>query len=245
MTILYSLIVGALVGMLINYLADVLPKYRHLTLPVCWNCDQPYKLKDYWRLSQCSNCGKRRSIRSFIVLLASMVACMLLQYYPFYLLGFWETLPLVLFLGAVLVIDIEHRLVLIETTLFGLVLGLIYGIIMHGIGMTLWGGLAGFLIMLALYLFGIGFSKLMGKLRHKEVSEVAFGFGDVCAGTFLGFLAGWPAILGAIMIAMLVFGAFALVLIVVLIISHRYRAFASAQPFVPFLILGVVVFFFL
>ena len=143
-----------------------------------------------------------------------------------------------------MVIDIEHRLVLVETSIFGFVLFLIYGIILSGLLRTIIGALVGFLIMLILYYLGIAFSKIVGKLRHKEIDEVALGFGDVCAGTFLGLLAG-PSIVGAIIIAMLTFGTFSLVLIFSLLLSKRYRAFSNAQPFAPYLILGIIAIFYL
>jgi len=99
--------------------------------------------------------------------------------------------------------------------------------------------------MFIFYLLGIVLTKIIGKLRHKSINEVAFGFGDVFAGLFLGFLAGWPGIVAAIIIAIIAFGVFSLVLICVLLLSKRYNAFTNAQPFTPFLILGVIVIFYL
>jgi len=178
------------------------------------------------------------------VLLGSITICILLQFFPFSNLSLWATLPILAFLGVVMVIDIEHRLVLFETSVFGLVLFLIYGLILRNWLGTISGALIGFLIMLVFYYLGIGFTKLVGKLRKQEVQEVALGFGDVFAGTFLGLLAG-PSIIGGIVIAILAFGAFSLVLILALLLSKRYRSFANAQPFAPFLILGVIATFYL
>lgn len=245
MAIILSMLVGALIGSLINFLADVLPAARCITRPVCSHCDQAFSAKDYLLSFKCSNCHQRVSPRHLIVLICSMALSVLLYYYPFQRLSFWAALPLMIFLGVIFVIDIEHHVVLFETTLFGLAICLLYGIFLHGVLNALLGGLAGLLIMLTLYFLGIGFSKLVGKIRNQKISEVAFGFGDVFASTFLGLLTGWPAIAGAIIIAMLAFGAFGFLLISVLLIFKRYRAFANAQPFVPFLILGVIVIFYL
>jgi hypothetical protein len=89
-------------------------------------------------------------------------------------------------LGVIVVIDLEHRLVLFQTSLVGLGLCLVYGWVLRGISTALLGGLAGFGIMLAFFILGIVFTRLVGLMRGKKVGEVAFGFGDVFAGTFLG-----------------------------------------------------------
>ncbi|MCJ7695981.1 MAG: prepilin peptidase [Anaerolineaceae bacterium] len=244
MQLIINAFVGVIVGIIINYFSDVLPVSRRISRPLCKGCNQPYSLKDYLVKLKCSNCGKKPSLRSIIVLLSSVAICILLNFFPFSILGFWATLPILAFLGTIMVIDIEHKLVLFETSIFGFVLLLIYGLILRNWLGTIIGALIGFLIMLLFYYLGKGFTKLLGKLRHQEVSEVAFGFGDVFAGTFLGLLAG-PSIIGAIFLAMLAFGAFSLVLILALLLSKRYRSFSNAQPFAPFLILGVIATFYL
>ena len=142
-------------------------------------------------------------------------------------------------------IDIEHHLVLAETSLFGIFLCLGYGLILRDFFHTLLGAMNGMLIMLFFYVLGILFSLIIGKLRGKKLGEVAFGFGDVTAGTFMGMLTGWPGILGGIILALLIFSVFSILLILVLFITKRYRSFTSAQPFVPFLILGAVIMFYL
>jgi len=206
MSLILITIAGWVAGSLINYFADVLPLTRRLTRPLCPECNQPYSIKDYFFARKCSNCGRRRPTRSIIVLIGAILCSVLLQFFPFAYLSFWATLPIMIFLVAILVIDIEHRLVLIEMSIIGILLFLIYGVILRGFSRTLLGGLGGLLIMLAFYFLGIVFSKIVGKLRGRQINEVAFGFGDVCAGTFLGLLAGWPWIIGAIIIALISFG---------------------------------------
>ena len=99
--------------------------------------------------------------------------------------------------------------------------------------------------MLAFYVLGMVFSKIIGNLRGREIGEVAFGFGDVCAGTFLGLLAGWPGIVGAIFIAILAFTTFSIVLLLGLFLTNKYIAFTNAQPFVPFLLFGTIMILYL
>jgi len=236
---------GLAVGLLINYFADVLPASRRLTKPVCHECQHRLSWKIYLLLQKCPQCGQRNRFRPIFVLVACSLVSILLTLFPFAGLNFWASLPILVFLGLIVVIDIEHRLVLHETSLAGLVLFLVYGIILRGILPTILGGLGGFGIMLAFYLTGVIFVKILGKLRNKNINEVAFGFGDVSAGTFLGLLAGWPGIVGVVIVALLSFGIYALGLLIVLVITKKYRAFSNPLPFAPFLVLGVVVLYYL
>lgn len=245
MSLIIIVIAGGIIGILINYFSDVLPVSRSFTKPICKGCNRPYSIKDYLVSYRCSQCGSRISTRSIIVLISTIVVCLLLNFFPFSILGFWATLPILIFLGVILVIDIEHHAVLVETSMFGFVLFFFYGIILKGFQRTITGALAGFLIMLTLYFIGLAFSKIVGALRHREIGEVVFGFGDVCIGVNLGLLTGWPLILGAITIAILAFEVFALILFIALILSRKYNAFSIALPFTPFLILGAIAIFYL
>jgi prepilin signal peptidase PulO-like enzyme (type II secretory pathway) len=245
MNLLMAVITGISCGALINYLADVLPESRRLTHPACPAYERPYTLKEYLLFQKCPNCSHKRVARPLIVLVAAILCAVGLQLFPFAGLNFWATLPLLIFLGVVTVIDMEHRLVLTETSLFGLILCLVYGVVLRGWGNTLLGGLGGLLIMLAFFLMGILFSKVIGKLRGRNIKQVAFGFGDVAAGTFLGLLTGWPGILAGITLGILAFTVFTIPLLLILIIAKKYSAFTSALPLVPFLVLGAIVIFYL
>jgi hypothetical protein len=244
-SIILSPFMGLLIGVLINYFADVLPESRRLIQPVCRRCSHPYSLKAYLLFRKCKNCREARSLRGYLVLGAAVLFSVLVRFFPFYTLGYWETLPVMLFLGVIIVIDIEHHIVLVQTSLVGIILFMIYGSLMHGFLKALYGGLAGLAVTLGFFLLGVVFTKFLGKLRGKSVNEVAFGLGDVFAGTFLGLLAGWPAIIGGIIAAILIFGAYSVIFLIVLLSSKKYRAFASAQPFTPFLILGVILIFYI
>jgi prepilin signal peptidase PulO-like enzyme (type II secretory pathway) len=245
MSIILNILAGILAGTLINFFADVLPPSRRLSRPICPACGETTPLKDYLLLSPCPNCGQRRSLRAFVILGVSILLCIALYFFPFYTLSLWAALPVLVFLGVITVIDIEHRLVLFETTLFGIVLLLIYGISLHGLVNAVYGSLGGFAILLAIYLLSIGFSKLIGALRGKNIHGDVFGFGDVSAGVFLGLLTGWPAIAGAITIAFLVFAVFSMAYLLALVLTRQYRAFTRALPFAPFLILGAIAVFYL
>jgi len=245
MSLILVVIVGVIIGILINYFSDVLPVSRRIARPLCRMCNQPFSIKDYLISCRCSICGVKTSTRSTIVLICAIVICVLLKFFPFSILSFWATLPILIFLGVIIVIDIEHRVVLVQTSVFGFILFFLYGIRLNDLLITIFGALAGFLIMLIFYYLGLAFTKIAGKLRNQKIDEVAFGFGDVCLGTILGFLTGWPLIIGAFFISIFTFTAFSLVLFFVLFLTKRYHAFSNTQPFTTFLILGAIAIFYL
>ena len=143
-----------------------------------------------------------------------------------------------------MVIDIEHHVVLIETSIAGLILFLVYGWLMQGILVTAIGGVAGFVIMLVIYYFGIFFSKGLGKIRKEDKTEEGMGFGDVYAGAFLGLFTGWPFVIGMILMAIVVSGLFSFIYLIVKSIRKDYKMF-STIPYTPFLILGAIATFFI
>jgi len=244
MDLIVNVIVGALVGIIINYLADVLPITRRLTRPICLNCGKPFTLREYLISFKCSKCGNKTPARVIIVLSLSILCSVLLDFFPLVGLNFWATLPLLIFLGLILVIDIEYRVVLKETSYVGLGLMFVYGFVLHEFLPTLIGGAAGLMIMLALYYLGILFNKIMSRIRGQEIDEVALGFGDVYVTTFLGFLTGWPAIIAVLLLAILASGVFSLFYILIKSILRKYQSF-SAIPYTPFLILAAVAILFL
>ncbi|MEL7637417.1 MAG: hypothetical protein AAGU03_06645 [Anaerolineaceae bacterium] len=243
--VIISIFVGLILGVLINYLADVLPATRRFSQPVCPECEQPYSLKEYLFSPHCPHCRQGRTARYLVVLISSISLSVLLCYFPFHGLNFWTTLPLLTYLGMIVVIDLEHRLVLVETSLFGFFLVLIYGTFFHGFLGAISGALGGMLIMLTFYFLGVVFGKVVGKLRHKAINQVPFGFGDVVFGTILGLLSGWPAIGAGLLFGILLFSAYSILWLIGLVLTKRYKSFSNAQALTPFLILGTIVLFYL
>jgi hypothetical protein len=241
--IIYA-VVGALIGVLVNYFADVLPLTRKFSRPVCPNCLHPYSIRTYLISFKCPHCGKEPSKRSIVVLILSIILSILVAFFPLGELNYWLTIPLIIFFGVILVIDIEHRVVLIETSIVGLILLFAYGVFTQGFLLTTLGGVAGFGIMIFLYFFGILFSRVLGKIRKQEITETALGFGDVYVCSFLGFLTGWPNIVGSIILAILASGLFSLVYLMYKLLKKDYKPF-MAIPYTPFLILGAILVFYL
>lgn len=241
--------VGGIIGVLINYLSDVLPQTRRFSRPVCQHCNEPYNLKGYLISFKCPNCNKSPKPRNLIVLIISILASVCVGIFPLVGLNFWLTIPIMIFLGMILVIDIEHHVVLIETSIVGLVMFFVYGWLIYkwsmtGLLLTTVGGVAGFLIMLLIYFFGIFFSRGLGKIRKEEIKEAGLGFGDVYACAFLGFLVGWPYVIGMLIIAIIISGIYSFLYLIIKALRKNYQV-ASTIPYTPFLILGAIAIFYI
>lgn len=248
---LLSLLPGVLIGLVVNYLADVLPQTRRLGRPACPACGQPIPLSDYLLGRNCRQCGRRRAVRYWLTLLVLALAGAYTWQQPPARLGFAPALLLLGYFGTVFVIDMEHRLILHITSIFGAILAFGLGWLAHGLPATLIGGLGGFLIMLALYGMGSLFTRL--RTRKMQASgvpaddEEALGQGDVILGMILGFLLGWPLIWFGLLLGILLGGLFGLLFVLFMLGRRRYheQALMTFMPYGPFFILGAYMIVFL
>lgn len=237
--IILVILLGLVSGLVINYLADVLPLTRRFSSPICVHCETELSWFDFVLGRRCPQCSQPRPIRFWIVLVAIIVGAAWLWIKPVPRFGFGIGFAIILYLTLVATIDIEHRLILHPTSWFGAILGLGVGFWLHGLWYTILGGLAGFLVMLALYYLGAWFARWMARLRGEQLDEVALGFGDVNLSGILGLLLGWPGILAGLVLAILLGGLVSLFFMVGQVVMRKYQPF-SAIPYAPFLILGAV-----
>lgn len=164
-----------------------------------------------------------------------------------YLLG----IILLTYFGTVFVIDMEQRLILHPTSIFGVVLGLIVGTVSHGVKATLLGGLGGLLIMLGFYYFGVLFARIRTKrmlaLGQETDDEEALGAGDVILAAILGLMLGWPLIWFGLLLGILLGGFFSLMLILWLVVTRKYgkNALMLFIPYGPYFIMSafLIIFF--
>ncbi len=230
----------------VNYLADVLPINRRLVQPACTICNSPLNYRYYilWP-RKCHSCGNRANIRHWIVQLGSLLLIMFIWNFRSSIeLNFIPAFLVVMYFILVAVIDYEHRLIIHQLSLPGAILGLWAGISLHGITSTLVGGLAGFICMLILYLFGSVFISWLARHRQKTLGEEALGFGDVILGGVLGLYIGMPGIIISIMLAILSAGVVSLIYLTVMILKKEYHSNLTI-PYGPFLILGAFALLFL
>lgn len=238
--IILIILLGWLSGAIINYVSDVLPYRRRLVRPFCKNCDKPQTLINYLFWPRvCPYCKEKRRLRSWVVEILAIFLTLWLWTQPSLLLGFWLSMTIVIYFGIVVIIDLEHHLIMHPVSAFGAVLGIAVGIYLHGLILTLFGGLAGFLSMLALYLVGVLFARFVVRRSQQGFSDEALGFGDVILGGILGLILGWPAIFGGLFLSIILAGAISIIYLLLSVLARKYRAFTFI-PYGPFMIAGAV-----
>jgi prepilin signal peptidase PulO-like enzyme (type II secretory pathway) len=237
------ILVGWLSGWVVNYLTDSLPITRRLSQPACIQCSREYSRIDYLSFAPCKNCGHRRGLRPWMIQAAMVIASLYTWFRP-HRMGYWLGILLLTYFAVVIVIDLEHRLILHPTSLVGALIAFGIGTWINGVVITLLGGLAGLVIMLALYYLGVLFSKFRARrLRARGQApddEEALGAGDVILATILGFALGWPLIWFGLLFGILLGGVIGVLLIVTLLLTGRYgkQALMVFIPYGPFFVLS-------
>lgn len=252
-TLIIPIVLGWLAGLFINYVSDVLPLTRRFSQPVCSECQTPYAWTDYLLLRPCRNCGKWRSLRTWLVQILTTFAFAYFWLHPSRALGMPLGMIVLIYFGIITVIDLEHRLILHPTSIVGAILGLIVGVSLHtringslwiGIRQSLLGGLFGFGLMFLLYQFGA----LVARFRARRMQaagqaddeEEALGGGDVYLAAVLGLMLGWPFIWDAILLGVLLGGLISFLFIAALVLRRRYssEALMTFIPYGPYFIIG-------
>jgi leader peptidase (prepilin peptidase)/N-methyltransferase len=256
-----AFVLGIVAGILINRAADNLPPPAERSLlatPRCPHCNmlrtpiqQSGVLSFVLRRDKCRHCGAPVSLRAPLVEIGTAALfAFLAQRYPF---GIY--LVAVCFFTAVLVliaiIDIEHKLILNVISLPATVLALAASPILLGgpdatpttlkfnaLWFALLGGIVGYVITLGIYYLGALFLRALNRGRSQKINTVAFGMGDVKLAGLLGALIGFPAIVYALIWAILLGGVGAALVILFRLVTRRgYSAF-MAIPYGPYLILA-------
>jgi leader peptidase (prepilin peptidase)/N-methyltransferase len=250
-TLLLPILIGWVFGYVVNYLADVLPVARRFVRPFCPGCETAFSLRDYLLGRPCGQCGKRRSVRFWVVLVGMIISSTYIWIHPPSRLGYPLGLALLTYFALVFVIDFEHHLILHPTSIVGALLGLGIGWLRYGLQATLLGGLAGLAIMLVLYLLGIPVSRFRARRMRaaggEPDDEEALSQGDVILAGVLGLILGWPLIGFGLMLGILLAGAFGILLIISMVLSRRYhkQALMVFMPYGPPFILSTAFIVFL
>ena len=225
--IIAPILLGLLAGLLVNYLADVLPFTLRLSVPVCPNpeCQKPFAWSDYLLMRRCVHCGKRRGGRTFAMLALCFASAIYLWFSHPIPLGYVLSLIVLVYLYVVAIIDLEHHLILRPLSIAGLILTAVSGYVLHDWRSTLFGGLAGFGIMYIFYLFGKLFTRLRARRLGQDPKEAeeAFASGDVTLGTILGLFLGWPLIWFGLLLGVLILGIGVLPLAIVMLVKRHSK----------------------
>jgi len=253
-TLIYPIALGWLAGLFINYAADVLPHTRRFSQPACRDCQAPFAWIDYLTLRACRNCGVLRSLRTWIVQILTPASFAYFWLFPPKSLGLPLSLIVLTYFAVITVIDLEHRLILHPTSLFGAALGLFVGVtiyrgalglpLLNAVGASLLGGLIGFGFMYVLYQIGTVVARYRSRKLQAEGQiddeEEALGGGDVYLAGVLGLMLGSQFILNGLVSGILLGGLVSIALIVVLMLRRRYlsQSLMTFIPYGPYLIAG-------
>ena len=163
--------------------------------------------------------------------------------YPPAKIGYFLGFLVFSYFCLVIIIDFEHKLILHVISLAGIFIGIIVGTIRLNLPTSLVGGLAGFLVMISFYGFGILFARYRAKKGFSD-GEEALGFGDVTISTVLGFMLGWPFILYGLMIGILTGGIISLFLLIYLVWIKKYEPMTIFTAYGPYLVFGAAILIF-
>jgi len=241
------IVLGWMAGLVVNYLADVLPFTRSFSRPCCLKCESLFLWADYLLFRRCRSCGHRRGWRVWAVQIAAVALVLRLGLVPqmAVMAGFWGSLALLVYFGVVVVIDLEHRLILHPVSIAGAVLCGVIGVVRHGWLETAIGGAVGFGFMFAIYKLAEIFIRWMRKRKGIESDEVAMGFGDVNLAGVLGLLLGWPGIVAGLVMSFLLGGLGSLVVIAGLAVQRRFEAYNTFIAYGPYMVLAAALLVFL
>jgi len=227
-------------GIIINYLADVLPiNWGHFNRKKKENWS-PLDFFDYafcWR--QITKREISHSVRICVVNVLYVCASLWLWHNRLIPIDHALFLLLFFFLGLVFIIDLEHRLIFHKLSIFGFIIGLIIGTKLNGLILTLVGGLFGFIFVLLIFLLGGLVMKQVARLREVKINQDALGFGDVLLSCILGLILGWPTILSGLLLSAILAGITGSVIFMIKIINKEYHP-NLVMPYGPFLVTSAI-----
>ena len=240
-TVCFALL-GLSVGSFLNLCIDRLPQGKSIVSPRshCDNCGQVLKAADLvpvfsylWLRGRCRYCSAGIPVRVLLVELATSLIFAFLAWH--YGLGLELAIALIyasLFI-AIFVIDLEQGLVLNIVVFPAMALAFVFSFfwpgfeeywpkVGPGIALSaLLGGAIGFVLMLLPYLITRG---------------RGMGAGDVKLAGLIGLIVGFPQVLAALLVGVIIGG-----LVAVFLLVSRLRKRKEPIPFGPFLALGAMV----
>jgi len=228
------ILLGLLVGGLVNQLGSDLPARRSLTRPHCPYCGQG---RPWWQWLSlpvylighvgCPSCGAPIGMRHPLVEIGLAVA------YGYLWIVLGPSVKLVLYViystifALILITDVERRLILNVVMYPSILVAIIASFFTPE--MTWWSALAGGVIG---FVFFLG-AALMG---NTFFGSGALGGGDVKLAAFVGLITGFPLVIEALVLTILIGAAVSLILLIT-----RVRSLRDPIPYGPFLIAGAIV----
>ena len=257
LTSLYFALIGLFVGSLLNVCIDRIPAGESIVKPSshCSSCKKRIPQKDLIPLisyillrGRCRYCGVKIPIRIFVVELTTAILFGLITWHSLSIqdgLSVHIAMPLIytcIFI-VIFFIDLEQQIIIIHPIVStGIVLALIFSLFwtgfgeywpqtsiantyLDGIASALLGGVSGFVFMVVPYLIARAHYKTEG-----------IGQGDIYLAVLIGLATGFPLVLLALIIGVIIGGITAIALIVL-----RRKKRKDAIPFGPFLAIAAMV----
>jgi len=225
---------GILVGGVVNQLGSDLPARRRPTEPHCPYCGED---RPWWQWlgvlaylagqPGCPSCGAPVGLRRPLV----EVSLGLVYGYLWMTLG--PSVELVVYalysaiFAIILITDIERRLILNVVTYPAMVLGFAASFFMPAI--SWWSALIGGAI-------GLIFFYVAAVVGNAFFGSGAMGGGDVKLAAFVGLITGYPMVIEALVLTILIGALVSLLLLLV-----RARSLDDYVPYGPFLVAGAVI----
>lgn len=233
-------IVGLVLGLIVNVLADRLPAFKRHQEP---GDSEENDASNRTEVDVVPASPQRRWLR-YAAVQAVMLVCAL------YLWGRegLTTVYVYLLLYAALflliaVIDVEHLLILDVVMLPAFVIALIEIALSGRIKFVsaLAGYALGQIVIMGLFLLAQVYLWVVNTNRQEPVDEVPFGFGDVTLATFCGMLIGFPHVIFMLILMVFMGGGIALLTTIArLVLTGKYKAHTPI-PYGPAIILAAVV----
>lgn len=233
MTLLFILL-GLLVGGLVNQLGSDLPARRRLTRPHCPYCGQDRPWWQWLALPPyligrvgCPSCDAPIGLRHPLVEIGLAVA------YGYLWIVLGPSVKLILYFlysiifALILITDIERRLILNMVMYPSILFAIIASLFTPE--MTWWSALAGGAIG---FIFFLG-AALVGNALF---GSGALGGGDVKMAVFVGLITGFPLVIEALVLTILIGAAVSLILLIT-----RVRGLRDHIPYGPFLVAGAAI----
>jgi leader peptidase (prepilin peptidase) / N-methyltransferase len=230
------LLLGFLVGIVINALADALPRRRGLKPPHCPRCDYRYgpahrsvTLRRLLGVRQCPQCGQAIGLRGPLVEIGTALVFALLPA----IFDVWSNLLInalyIAVLILIIVIDLEHRLILDVVTLPMTGLALLFSFALTNDQNNIWLAVLGAVTGFLLFYFAYWIGQLM-------FGPGALGFGDVKLALLMGAMLGFHRIIFALILGILLGG-----LISALLLASRRFNRNQYLPYGQYLALAGIV----
>jgi prepilin signal peptidase PulO-like enzyme (type II secretory pathway) len=243
--ILIAFLFGILVGGLINQLGSDLPARRGLTRPHCPYCGRE---RPWWKWlalpvylsgrARCSSCGAPIRLRHPLIEIGMGV----IYAYLWLLLGpagalaptgQCPSVKLILYalystiFALILITDIERRLILNVVIYPAILFAAIAGFFTPGLPWryALLGGVIAFLFFLGAAVIG-----------NATFGAGALGGGDVKLAAFIGLITGFPLVIEALLLAIIIGAVVSLILLLT-----KIRGLRDPVPYGPFLITGAMI----